>query len=111
MRMKLLAIYIKLLEKYLNIGFSISFPEQDKNVENFLADIWMNPNLRKYIVERDTKIILEMAGGSSIAKEPRDNYVKYMGQRGEILYLGRRAKLAYLQKEKEKAELLKKKAV
>ena len=60
-----------------------------------LSALWENPAFRKYVAERDSKLIHAMAGGEGMGPEPREAYLLHTGQRVENLLLARDAKAAY----------------
>lgn len=72
--------------------------------DGLLSQLWQNPAFRKYVGDRDAKLIWTMAGGEGMAPESRDNYVLHAGQRVENLLLAREAKLAYGRVELQKKQ-------
>lgn len=75
--------------------------------DGLLSMLWQNSAFRKYVADRDAKLIWTMAGGEGLEHEPRDKYLIHSGQRFENLFLAREAKQAYnrtlaLQKERAK---------
>lgn len=92
MRRLLLDILIRLLEKELSDA-----PRQILDKETYdglLGQLWQNPGFRKYVQDRDTRLIFTLAGSEGMAPEPRDAYVMHTGQRVELLILAREAKKA-----------------
>ena len=63
--------------------------------DGMMSQLWQLPAFRKYIQDRDAKLIWTMAGGEGLEPEPRDKYSLHSGQRVELLILGREAKQAY----------------
>jgi len=92
-RNKLLDILIGLLERELS-----DTPKEtmEKNVyDGLFSNLWQNPGFRKYVQDRDLKLIFTLAGGEGMAPEPREAYTMHTGQRVELLILAREAKKAY----------------
>ena len=93
MRKWLLDILIGLLERELS-----DIPKQtlEKEVyDGMMSQLWQLPAFRKYVQDRDAKLIFTMAGSEGMAPEPRDAYVMHTGQRVELLLLASEAKKAY----------------
>lgn len=104
-RNKILDILIRLLQQELS-----DIPKQtlDKGVyDGMLSQLWQNPAFRKYVQDRDAKLIFTMAGSEGMAPEPRDMYVMHTGQRVELLILAREAKAAWMRNEKSRVDTLK----
>lgn len=105
MKNMFLKILIYFLEKeLLSVYKTIIPPEQEIGL---MAQMWDIPAFRNYVLDRNTKIMYNLAGGAGLDPEPREKYLMKMGQRVEILLLANRAKAAYdkrskLAKEKNK---------
>jgi len=97
-----LKLLIRLLVRYLDVPQA----DRDKQTDDFMAGAWMSPGFRKYIAERDVRIIYHLAGGDGMKEPSSADYIRYFGQRVENLLMGRRAKDAYTRKEKERAQKL-----
>lgn len=63
--------------------------------DGLFSQLWQTTAFRKYVADRDAKILYTMAGGEGMEPEPRDKYVMHSGQRVENLLLAREAKAAY----------------
>lgn len=70
--------------------------------DGLMSQLWQSPAFRKYLADRDKKLIWTMAGGEGYGPEPRQDYVLHAGQRVENLILGREAKAAFTRLEKSK---------
>ena len=93
MRRLLIDILIKYLQRELS-----DVPKETLTKEVYdglLSNLWQNPAFRKYVADRDAKLIWTMAGGEGLEPEPRDKYALHSGQRVENLLLAREAKQAY----------------
>ena|SRR3990167_8256996 len=93
LRRKYIDILIKLLARDLS-----EIPKETltkDQSDGLLSQLWQNPAFRKYIADRDAKLIFTMAGSEGMTPEPRDAYVMHTGQRVELLILAREAKKAY----------------
>ena len=66
-----------------------------EQADGLLSQMWQNPSFRKYVADRDAKLIWTMASGEGLAPEPRDKYLIHFGRRLENLELAREAKQAY----------------
>lgn len=86
--------------KYLELDVA----DKDAQMESWLAGSWQTPGFRKYLSYRDGRLIYEMAGGSNLTEVGREDYVRQMGMRLEMLALGTHAKNAHIRKEKERKE-------
>ena len=89
-------IIIKCILRYLDLPKG----EFDKNVDNFLVSSWTHPGFRKYLADRDEKIIYELAGGVGMKEKSREDYIRLCGQRVENLILGVKAKGASARRDK-----------
>ena len=90
-------LLIDILIKYLQREIS-DFPKSTLRKEEYdglLSGLWQNPAFRKYVQDRDAKLIFTLAGSEGMAPEPRDMYTMHTGQRVELLILAREAKQAY----------------
>ena len=74
--------------------------------DGLMSQLWQNPGFRKYIADRDAKLIYTLAGGEGMEPEPRDKYLLHAGQRFENLLLAREAKQAWTRSEKIRAQSL-----
>lgn len=93
LRKKIIDVLIGLLSRELStVPRETLIKEQ---YDGMLAQLWENPAFRKYVADRDTKLVWTMAGGEGLAAEPRDAYVMHTGQRVELLVLAREAKKAF----------------
>ncbi len=105
MRNRLLKFLIKMLARELS-----DIPKETLSKEQYdglLSALWQNPSFRKYVADRDAKLIWTMAGGEGLEPEPRDKYYLHSGQRVEILLLASESKRAYtrsLAAQKERSE-------
>lgn len=75
--------------------------------DGLLSALWQSPAFRKYVADRDAKLIWSLAGGDGFDPEPREKYLMHIGQRVECLLLAREAKQAYtrtLAHQKERSE-------
>lgn len=105
----LLDILIKLLERELS-----DMPKETLTKEQsdgMLSGLWQNPAYRKYVADRDAKLIWTMAGGEGLEPEPRDKYYLHAGQRVENLILAREAKAAWNRTEQGKIAVRKEEVV
>jgi len=93
-RNKILDILIGLLERELS---DIAPKEQlsKEQYDGLLSQLWQTPAFRKYVADRDAKLIFTLAGSEGMLPEPREAYTLHTGQRVEILILAREAKAAY----------------
>lgn len=66
-----------------------------EHYDGMLSQLWENPAFRKYVADRDMKLVWTLAGGEGLAAEPRDAYVMHTGQRVELLLLASEAKKAF----------------
>lgn len=64
--------------------------------DGLLSTLWQNAGFRKYVADRDAKLIWTMAGSEGMEPEPREKYLLHCGQRVENLLLAREAKQAYM---------------
>jgi hypothetical protein len=100
MRRFIVKTLIRLLDSELS---SVSKELLTKDVETgLLSQLWQNPAFRKYVADRNAKIVFTMAGGEGMEPEPRDKYHLHAGQRVEILLLAKRAKDAFKTVERER---------
>ena len=103
LRKQIIDILIKLLERELS-----DLPKQTLTKEQYdgmLSQLWQLPAFRKYVQDRDAKLIFTMAGSEGMAPEPREAYTMHTGQRVELLILARDAKKAYERMEQGKVAL------
>jgi len=100
MRKLILMLYIRALEKYLNL------PEVNNNekIKDFLINAWMSEGFRQYATKRNNDLIYELAGGTGMTAKNRDQYIETMGQRIENLHLSALAKRAFEANERLKGE-------
>ncbi|MDO8521519.1 MAG: hypothetical protein Q7S52_05385 [bacterium] len=63
--------------------------------DGLMSQLWQSPAFRKYVADRDAKLIFTMASGEGFDPEPRDKYLIHFGRRMENLELAREAKQAY----------------
>lgn len=104
-RHKILEILIWFLERELS-----DIPKQTLNkaaYDGMMSQIWQNPAFRKYIQDRDARLIYTLAGSEGMAPEPRDAYTMHTGQRVELLVFAREAKAAWMRSEKNRVDTLK----
>src|SRR3990167_5708141 len=100
LRNKFLDILINLLQRELS-----DMPKSQLTKEQYdglFSGLWQNPGFRKYVQDRDAKLIFTMAGSEGMAPEPREAYTMHTGQRVELLMLAREAKKAYERVDKGK---------
>ena len=93
MRKWILDILIKALARELS-----TIPRETlakEQYDGFMSQLWQNPAFRKYVADRDAKIVFTMAGGEGMEPEPRDKYAMHAGQRVENLLIAREAKAAW----------------
>lgn len=95
------SIALKLLIRVLTRWLDVPTAPKDQQVEDFLAGAWMSPGFRKYVANRDAKIVRQLAGGDGMTERTRDDYIRFIGQRAENLILGAQAKKAFLAQERE----------
>ena len=93
LRHKLIDILIGLLSK--DLSDMPKEPLTKDEYDGLMSQLWQTPAFRKYVADRDAKLIFTMAGSEGMAPEPRDAYVMHTGQRVEILILAREAKAAF----------------
>lgn len=93
LRRLILDILIGLLSKELHSVTPVTLAKEQ--YDGMLSQLWENPAFRKYVADRDAKLIFTMAGSEGMAPEPRDSYVMHTGQRVELLILAREAKKAF----------------
>lgn len=91
LRNGLIALLIKILEKDLRSDLIINGLTEEQ-YRGLLSQLWDNPAFRKYLGERETKIVFAIAGVAGNEPEPRDKTRIYYGQRVENLVLAARAK-------------------
>jgi len=93
MRQLILNILVRLLGK----DFYLAKPEtlSKEEYDGMLSALWQNPAFRKFVADRDAKLIFTLAGSEGMKPEPRDAYVMHTGQRVENLILAREAKAAF----------------
>lgn len=97
-------LIIKFLIKYLSKELS-DIPKvtlEKEQYDGLLSQLWQSPAFRKYLADRDSKLVWTLAGGEGLEPEPRDKYALHSGQRFEILLLGREAKAAWNRTEQER---------
>ena len=89
--------FIEILIKYLQSELvDVPREQMEKDVyDGLFSGLWQNPAFRKYVQDRDAKLIFTMAGSEGMAPEPRDAYVMHTGQRVELLLMASEAKKAY----------------
>lgn len=104
LRNKIVDILIWFLEKDFSSSPKETLAKAEFDV--LLSGLWQNPAFRKYVADRDAKLIFTMAGSEGMAPEPRDAYVMHTGQRVELLILAREAKASWARVEKQRAEAL-----
>lgn len=100
LRTKFIEILIRILQRDIS-----EYPKDALTKEQYdllLSGLWQNDSFRKYIANRDAKLIFTMAGSEGMAPEPRDSYVMHTGQRVELLILAREAKAAWHRVEAQK---------
>ena len=97
-KQRLLVRYIQALEWFLGIAS----PVDDKYLEQWLADNWQHRGFRTYVQKRDFKFLKELAGGGAMIELQRDDYVRKLGQRVELLYLAKQSKAAFEKRMKDK---------
>lgn len=78
---------------------------EKEQYDGLLSQLWQNPAFRKYVADRDAKLIFTMAGSEGMAPEPREAYTMHSGQRVELLILAREAKAAWNRLEQGKIAL------
>lgn len=98
MRAYCLKLLIKLLTKYLGIEGQMPIPpvrEHEEQVQKFLSTLWTHPHFLKYVQFRDGRIVFELSGGIGMIERDRADYIRFLGQRVEILFLASQSKKAY----------------
>lgn len=106
MRRFIVTTLIRLLDRELSLTPAVTLT---KDVEiGLLSQLWENAAFRKYIADRNAKLIYTMAGGEGMEPEARDKYHLHAGQRVENLVLGKKAKDAHklMEREREKRSAL-----
>lgn len=63
--------------------------------DGMMSQLWQSQGFRKYLADRDSKLVWTLAGGEGFEPEPRDKYALHAGQRFEVLLLAREAKAAW----------------
>src|SRR3990167_5456777 len=58
---------------------------EKKHMEKWLADNYSDMGFQAYIQTRGKVFLRELAGGSGLAEFPRDDYIRKIGQRFELL--------------------------
>lgn len=103
-RQIVLSILIKLLARELRE----TTPDQlgKEQYDGLMSQLWQNPAFRKYVADRDAKIIWALAGGEGFDAEPRETYIRHCGQRVENLILAREAKAAWTRMEERKKRVV-----
>lgn len=98
MRTKLIKILIRLLS--LEVKSTGDEELSKEGYDGLMSQLWQSPAFRKYLADRDKKLIWAMAGGEGLGPEPRQDYALHAGQRVENLLLGREAKAAFMRMQK-----------
>lgn len=94
MKSFLFSILIRILAADLERGPHKPLTKDEE--DGLLSQMWENPAFRKYVGDRDAKLVFTMAGGEGFEPEPRDKYLIHAGQRVENLVLAKNAKNAFL---------------
>lgn len=97
---KLSAFFLWYQDKELAILPKEQLSEEQYN--GLLSQLWDNPAFRKYIADRNAKLIYYMAGEPALAPEPREKLLQKYGQRIELLELGAKAKAAAARRDNAK---------
>lgn len=101
-------LIVKFLIKYLEREISDT-PKQtlEKEVyDGMMSQLWQSAAFRKYVQDRDARLIFTMAGSEGMAPEPRDAYTMHTGQRVELLMLAREAKAAWSRLEQGRVKVV-----
>ena len=85
-------LYIKALEKYLNLP---EYDNKNDKVKDFLINAWVTEGFRQYVTKRNADLIYDLAGGVGMTPKNRDEYIEIMGRRTENLYISALAKRAF----------------
>lgn len=101
MRKLILMLYIKAIEKYLNLP---EYDNKNDKIKDFLINAWVTDGFRQYATKRNDDLIYELAGGTGMTVKNRDKYIEIMGQRIENLHLSALAKRAFEMNEKLKSK-------
>lgn len=101
MRKLILMLYIKAIEKYLNLP---EYDNKNDRIKDFLINAWMSEGFRQYATKRNNDLIYELAGGTGMTAKNRDQYIETMGQRVENLHLSALAKRAFEANERLKGQ-------
>lgn len=100
MRRFIVTALIRLLERELSTVPAVTLPKEAEI--GLLSQLWQNAAFRKYVADRNGKLVYTMAGGEGMGPEPRDKYHLHAGQRVEILVLAKKAKDAFKTIERER---------
>lgn len=73
----------------------------EKSIKAWLIFSWQHPGFQAYIAKRDWTFLRELAGGSGMTEVPRDNYVRMVGQRFELLNFARICRQAFNESQAE----------
>lgn len=101
MKSRIIKLLIHCLVWYLDIKES----KRTEKVEKFLSDVWLFDGFRDYVAQRNMAIKEELSGGVGMIERKRDDYIRYIGQRAEILLFAAKAKNAFEIAEKRKKNL------
>lgn len=75
---------------------------RDELIDNWLAQNWSHPGFRAYVRQRDMRFMKELAGGAGLSEKKRDDYIRMIGQRFELLALSLKCKKADREAEKRR---------
>lgn len=99
MRVRLLMLYIRLIERYLGLPQLHSYTT---NTQDFLENAWAHAGFREYVTKRNQDIIYDAAGGAGMAPADRVKYNELIGRRVENLYISALAKKSFEAADKRK---------
>lgn len=89
LRVRCLKLLIDLLLKYLDYGTQ---PFDHEQAHKWLASTWEHRGFQSYFAARDRAFIRELSGGIGFIEQKRDDYIRKIGQRVELLLLAYKAK-------------------
>lgn len=101
MKARLLSFAIKLLLRYIDFKEEYTETLDNEKSRNFLSTLYTHPHFEQYFKRRNNLLMQELSGGSGFAERTRDDYIRMLGQRFELLILAAKAKKAYESKKLE----------
>lgn len=92
MRKLILMLYIKAIEKYLDLP---EYDNKNDKIKDFLINAWVTDGFRQYVTKRNNDLIYDLAGGTNMTAKNREEYIETIGRRVENLYITALAKRAF----------------